>query len=268
MFKKTLALALPALVALSLAACGDAKKEAPAAADAAPKLALTKIVVGLDDNFPPMGFHDEKDNSIIGFDVDLAKEAAKRLGVPVEFKPIDWSSKEAELNGKRVDVLWNGLTITEERKKNIGFSAPYLENKQIVVVKADAAVKSKADLAGKTVGAQEGSSSVDAIAKDAAGKAIKEVKKYPDNVFALKDLEIGRIDALVVDEIVGRYYLTKQPGKFVVLGEHFGTEEYGVGTRKDDAALLKAIDDTLAAMKKDGSAAAISTKWFGQNIVK
>lgn len=269
MFKKSLIWLLPAAFALVLSACGEQKKaEAPAAAPAAPKLAMTKIVVGLDDNFPPMGFHDEKDNSIVGFDVDLAKEAAKRLGVPVEFKAIDWSSKEAELNGKRVDVLWNGLTITEDRKKNIDFTPAYLENKQIVVVKADSAIKSKADLAGKIVGTQEGSSAVEAIAKDPAGKTIKEVKKYPDNVFALKDLSIGRIEALVVDEIVGRYYMTKQPGQFAVLNDHFGTEEYGVGVRKGDAALLDALSQTMAAMKKDGAAATISQKWFGQNIVK
>lgn len=268
MFKKNFAAAVLASLVLLVAGCDKAKVDAPAGAAAPAKLAFSKIVVGLDDNFPPMGFHDEKDNSIVGFDVDLAKEAGKRLGVPVEFKPIDWGSKEAELNGKRVDVLWNGMTITEERKKNIAFTAPYLENKQIVVVKADSSIKTKADLAGKIVGTQEGSSSVDAIAKDAVAKSLKEVKKYPDNVFALKDLSIGRIEALVVDEIVGRYYMTKQPGQFVVLADHFGTEEYGVGMRKDDAALLEQLNQALAAMKKDGSAATISKKWFGENIVK
>lgn len=268
MFKKSLVWMVPAVFAVVLAACGKDEKQAAPAAAAAPKLAFAKIVVGLDDNFPPMGFHDPKDNSIIGFDVDLAKEAGKRLGVPVEFKPIDWSSKEAELNGKRVDVLWNGLTITEERKKNIDFTPAYLENRQIVIVKADATIKAKADLAGKIVGTQEGSSAVEAIAKDPAGKTVKEIKKYPDNVFALKDLEIGRINALVVDEIVGRYYTAKEPGKFVILTEHFGTEEYGVGVRKGEAALLEALTKTLDAMKKDGAAAEISKKWFGQNIVK
>jgi len=270
MFKKSLFWMVPAVFAMVLAGCGkDEKQAAPAATPAVPPTpVLSKIVVGLDDNFPPMGFRDAKDNSIVGFDVDLAKEAGKRLGVPVEFKPIDWSSKEAELNGKRVDVLWNGLTITEERKKNIDFTPAYLENRQVIVVKAESPIKAKAALAGKIIGAQEGSSSVDAIAKDPAGKTIKEVKKYPDNVFALKDLEIGRIDALVVDEIVGRYYMNKQPGQFAILNEHFGTEEYGVGVRKGEAALLEALTKTLDAMKKDGAAAEISKKWFGQNIVK
>ena len=93
-----------------------------------------KIVVGLDDNFPPMGFKDEN-NDITGFDVDLAKEASKRLGREVEFKGIDWSSKEAELKSGRVDVLWNGLDITEKRKENMLFSDPYMDNRQIIFVK-------------------------------------------------------------------------------------------------------------------------------------
>ena len=143
-----------------LAACGKQEPATPVAAPA--PAAITKIVVGLDDNFPPMGFRD-KENKLIGFDIDLAREAAKRLGAEVEFKPIDWNAKAAELNGKRVDALWNGLTITEKRKENIAFTTPYLENRQIVVVVAKSPLKSKADLAGKVVGLQEGSSAVEAV---------------------------------------------------------------------------------------------------------
>jgi len=121
-----------------------------------------------------MGFRDDK-NEIVGFDIDLAKEVAKRLGMQVSFKPIDWSAKEAELNGKRIDVLWNGLTITEERKANILFTTPYLENHQIIVVTDKSPIKAKAELAGKIVGVQDGSSAVDAIQKDEkAAKSIKD----------------------------------------------------------------------------------------------
>jgi polar amino acid transport system substrate-binding protein len=227
-----------------------------------------KIVVGLDDNFPPMGFRDDK-NNIVGFDIDMAKEAAKRMGVAVEFKPIDWNSKEAELSSKRVDVLWNGLTITEQRKQNIAFSNPYMENRQIVVVNANSPIKNKADLAGKVVGVQDGSSSVEAVEKDAATlKTFKELKKYGDNVAALMDLKAGRLDAVVVDEIVGRYYVSKKPGEYTILAENFGTEEYGVGLRKDDKDLLNKLQKALDEMKKDGTSAKISQQWFGANIVK
>ena len=227
-----------------------------------------KIVVGLDDNFPPMGFKNEK-NEIVGFDIDLAKEAAKRIGREVTFKPIDWSAKEAELSGKRVDVLWNGLTILEERKANILFTTPYLENRQIVVVLDKAEIKTKADLAGKVVGVQDGSSAIEAVQKDeATAKSLKELKKFGDNVTALMDLSAGRLDALVVDEVVGRYYTAKKPGEYRVLEQHFGTEDYGIGTRKEDTELMAKIEKVMDEMKKDGSAAAISTKWFGKDIVK
>lgn len=247
--KKQISVIFAALAASALLfGCG--KSDAPAQ-----PVVATKIVVGLDDNFPPMGFRDEK-NNLVGFDIDLAREAAKRLGVEVEFKPIDWNAKEAELGGKRVDALWNGLTITEKRKEQIAFTTPYLENRQIVIVTAASPIKTKADLAGKVVGLQEGSSAVEAVEKDAVAKSLKEVKKFGDNVAALMDLTAGRLDALVVDEVVGRYYIAKKPGEYAVLDEHFGTEEYGVGVRKDDVELLGKLQKAMDEMKKDGAAPA------------
>jgi polar amino acid transport system substrate-binding protein len=116
---------------------------------------------------------------------------------------------------------------------------------------------------------QDGSSAIDAIEKDAATtRSLKELKKFGDNVTALMDLSAGRLDALVVDEVVGRYYTTKRPGEYRVLEENFGTEDYGVGTRKDDPELMARLQKTLDEMKKDGSAAAISSKWFGKDIIK
>jgi len=265
--KKQVSLLVLALAAsLALSGCGKKEEAAPAAAPA--PAAVSKIVVGLDDNFPPMGFRDEK-NALVGFDIDLAREAAKRLGAEVEFKPIDWNAKEAELGGKRVDVLWNGLTITDKRKEQIAFTAPYLENRQIIVVAANSPIKGKADLAGKVIGVQEGSSAVEAIEKDAATlKTIKELKKFGDNVTALMDLKTGRLEALVVDEVVGRYYTAKKPGEYVILEDNFGTEEYGVGVRKDDGELLAKLQKAIDEMKKDGAAGRISSQWFGKDIVK
>jgi len=267
--KNKVSLLIVALVAGALFAACSKKEEAAAPAPApvaAP--AAAAIVVGLDDNFPPMGFRDEK-NDLVGFDIDLAAEAGKRLGVEVKFKPIDWNAKEAELNGKRVDVLWNGLTITEERKANILFTKPYLENRQIIVVLEKSPIKTKANLKGKVVGVQDGSSAIEAVEKDkATAKSLKELKKFADNVAALMDVSTGRLDALVVDEVVGRYYTAKKPGEYRVLDENFGTEDYGVGTRKDDTDLMTKLQKAMDDMKQDGTAAAISTKWFGKDIVK
>jgi polar amino acid transport system substrate-binding protein len=270
------------LASVFLVACDKKEEPAPVSApittsapvaDPAPTpepapASAQAIVIGLDDHFPPMGFRDDK-GEIVGFDIDLAREAGKRLGLEVTFKPIDWSAKEAELNGKRIDVLWDGLTITEERKATILFTKPYLENRQIIVVAGKSPITTKAGLADKVVGVQDGSSAVDAIAKDAeTAKTIKELKQFSDNVTALMDLSAGRLDAIVVDEIVGRYYTAKKPDEYRVLEDNFGAEEYGVGTRKEDAELVGKIDKALDDMKADGSAAAISTQWFGKDILK
>jgi len=228
-----------------------------------------KIVIGLDDSFPPMGFRDEK-NNIVGFDIDMAKEAAKRLKMEVEFKPIDWSSKEAELNGKRIDALWNGMNITEERKKNVLFSDPYMESKQLVFVLAGSPIKSAADLAGKNVGVQQSSEGESVIMKDEKLKAsLKDFKKYPDCIAAFMDLKTGRLDAVVTDEILGRYYMSKEPGKYVVLEQSIGeVGTYGVGFRKEDKELRDKVQAVLNEMKKDGTSAKISKQWFGADIVK
>lgn len=156
-WKKALAAGTLAVAAVTMVAgCGgNANKQAE-------QKLPDKIVIGLDDNFPPMGFRDDS-GQLVGFDIDLAQEASKRLGIPVEFKPIDWDSKEAALKSKQVDMLWNGLTITDERSQQIAFSKPYMNNAQLLVVRADSPINDRAGLAGKVIGTQEGSSSIDAL---------------------------------------------------------------------------------------------------------
>ncbi|MDR2016201.1 MAG: amino acid ABC transporter substrate-binding protein [Burkholderiales bacterium] len=267
MKKQISLLAVAAMAVALLFGCDSKEKTAAVPAVPAPPPAMTKIVIGLDDNFPPMGFRDEQ-NQITGFDIDLAIETAARLGVEVEFKPIDWSAKEAELNSKRIDALWNGLTITEQRKENIAFTTPYLKNRQIVVVTAMSPIKSKDELAGKVVGVQDGSTAVEAVEKDPVAASLKEMRKFGDNMTALLDLTAGRLDAVVVDEVVGRYYLAQRPAEYVVLDEDFGDEEYGVGVRKDDTELLAKLQNAMDEMRQDGSAARISEKWFGKDIIE
>ncbi len=226
-----------------------------------------KFVVGLDDSFPPMGFKDDKGETV-GFDIDMAKEAAKRMGVKVEFKPVQWDGVVLSLNNKDIDVIWNGLTITEKRKEQIIFSKSYLQNKQIIVTKNDSTIKGKKELAGKIVGLQLGSSSEVALNADSnTVKSIKEVKKYSNNTEALMDLKEGRVDAVIVDEVVGRYYISKKPGIYKVAEEDFGKEDYGVGIRKPDTSFKNELDKTLDAMKADGTTDKISEKWFGKAIV-
>lgn len=224
------------------------------------------FVVGLDDSFPPMGFRDEK-NEIVGFDVDLAKEVGKRLGMEVVLQPINWDTKELELDSGNIDVIWNGLTITDERKAAMDFTVPYLENDQVIVVKKDSPIKTKADLAGKNIGLQKGSSAYDAFMADPISTQTAAMNEYPENVSALADLGIGRIDAVIVDSIVARYYITSEKADYVVLEESLAPELYGVGIKKGNTELQTRIQDALDAMIADGTAAEISTNWFGEDII-
>lgn len=261
--KKIFALCMMLVLAVTaLAGCGS---------NSAQKEEVKKIVVGLDDSFPPMGFKDEK-NEIVGFDIDLAKEVAKRLGREVEFKAIDWNSKEAELKSGRVDILWNGLDITDKRKENMLFSEPYMDNRQIVFVAKNGkvSVAGEADLAGKTIGTQSGGTTEEYFENKPELKAsMKEVKYYPDYINAFMDLENGRLDAVVGDEIIGRYYISKHPDEIQAIDTVIGTvSQFGIAFRKDDQKLRDEVQKVFDEMKADGTVAKISEKWFAKDITK
>lgn len=224
-----------------------------------------KLIVGLDASFPPMGFTDEA-NNLIGADLDMAQEVCKRLGIEYEAKPIEWSAKDLELNGDKIHVIWNGMTITEERLASYEVSRPYMKNLQVVVVAEGSEVKTKADLAGKAVAAQTDSSGESALMKDEAFYAtLKDGKhvQYADYVTAMNDLELGRIDAIVMDSVVAKYMISENQKKLVLLEENMGEEEYGFAVKKGNTALLEAIESALDEMQADGTIAAISEKWFG-----
>ena len=226
-----------------------------------------KLILGLDDTFAPMGFRDENGN-IVGFDIDLALEVANRMGVQLEIKPVEWSSSILSLNKGDVDMLWNGVTINEARKQQINFSKPYLNNR-LIIVKAvsDNTINSKDDLAGKTLGVQVGSND-EALTADPISSSVKEIRRYDVNVNAFLDLQAGRIDAVIIDEVAAQYYISEKQAPFVVVENNYLTEElYGVGFRKSDGKLLSEVDRILDEMKADGKAAEISQKWFGKDIV-
>ena len=248
--------------------CGGQQQAASSSGSGSGSGAGGKIVVGLDDNFPPMGFKDEN-NEIVGFDIDLAKEATKRLGREVEFKAIDWSSKEAELKSGRVNVLWNGLDITDKRKENMLFSDPYMDNRQIIFVKKGATgITDEQSLAGKAVGTQSASTAEEYIdGSDFFKTKVKEVKKYSDFVSAFMDLENGRIDAVIGDEIVGRYYMSKHPDSIDAVDVAVGpVSQFGIAFAKDNQKLRDDVQKVLDEMVKDGTVAKISEKWFGKDI--
>jgi len=225
-----------------------------------------KFVLGLDDSFPPMGYRNEK-NEIVGYDVDLAREVTRRMGVDLVLQPIDWAAKEQELNTGQIDCIWNGFTILEERRKNVLFSPPYLKNAQVIVVKGNSPVNSLRDLAGKTVGTQAGSSSVDAIDDTPQFKSsLKGVIEYKDFLTALMDLDVGGIDAVVIDLVVANDNINRSGKPFRILNETLEDEEFGIGFRLGDKALADKVWATLLEMARDGTVAKIATQWLGADI--
>ncbi|MGM1045092.1 MAG: amino acid ABC transporter substrate-binding protein [Bacillota bacterium] len=225
-----------------------------------------ELIVGIDDKFAPMGFRDEK-NEIVGFDIDYARAAVEKMGYKIKFQPIDWKTKESELSSGRIDLIWNGYTITDERKEKVLFTKPYLKNSQVVAVMADSDIKGINDLAGKNVGLQALSSAADALASNEIKSQISNISEFSDNVLALSDLKNGRLDAVVIDEVVLKYYMAKEEGTYTLLEESLAPEEYGIGVKKGREDLLNELQKALDEINADGTAAKISEKWFGEDKV-
>lgn len=224
------------------------------------------FVLGLDDSFPPLGFRDEN-NEITGYDIDLAKEVSKRLGVTFKAQPINWDAKEQELSTGNIDCIWNGLTITEERKAILSFTKPYLNNAQIVVVRNDSGINSLADLKGKKIGLQAGSSAQDAVDANPDFKnSLADIIPFEQNLLALTDLSIGGVDGVVMDIVVAEYSIKTAGLPFHTLSESLASEEYGIAFRKNDIKLTNEVQSILEQMAADGTVAAISKKWFGNDI--
>ena len=247
--KSMILLLLLSLMAGVLSGCTNKTSAgAPAEENNAVK---STYIVGLDDTFAPMGFRDEKGN-LVGFDVDLANEVAKRWGVSFEFQPIDWSMKETELNAGNIDFIWNGYSITEERKEMVNFSVPYMEISQLLITLVDSPMNSIADMAGKVVSTQGESSALEAAySQPGLVESFKsgELIEFPTYNEVFNDLEAGRSDIVIADEVLARYYMKNK----------------GVGIRKADTELLERLNATLNEIKEDGTYDQIYSKWFSEN---
>ena len=251
-----------------IAGCGGGdQKAASTAKSAAAGAKPTKIIAGMDDTFAPMGFRDDSGN-IVGFDIDMAKAISKEIGVEIEFKPIDWASKETELNSGRIDCIWNGFTMTPERQKKLAFTKPYMDNIQEFVVLKDSPYQSMADLKGKKITIQEASTAETALNRDPQLKAsFAEVKAYPDLTAAYMDLESGRCDAVLTDTVLNEYYMTKKPDQFRELPDQVSKDTFAIGIKKDNQALVDLLNQGIDKVIANGEAAKISEKWFGKDVV-
>lgn len=283
MKKKNLCVILATLLVFSLTACGtkgNTKGEGnPAtnnnnASNEGEDTSLQyikdkgKFILGMDDQFPPMGFRDDNDQ-IVGFDIDLAEAVCDKLGVELVVQPIEWDAKEMELSTKNIDCIWNGFSITADRQESLTMTDPYLENSISMVVRGDSDIKSMADMAGKNIALQAGSAAEESLGSE-SNKAFKdslgEVKQFSDYATALMDLETKNSDAVLMDSVVAKYMIQELGKDFVVLDEALTADEYGIGFRKGDQALASAITNALSELKAEGKVKEIAEKWFGEDI--
>lgn len=229
------------------------------------------LVIGYDNSFVPMGFLDESQN-VVGFDIDLATEVFTRLNQPIRFQSIDWSMKEVELNASNIDLIWNGYSLTDERREKVAYSIPYLNNRQIIITTSDSTIYQKEDLKNQRLGTQQGSASLEAIEKDfSLTQSIKNQAPILYETFdqAFRDLDAKRLDAIVVDEVLGRYYLAqKETTQYRILEEDLGEEVFVVGARKTDTLLIDSINRILTELQNDGTFDAIYEKWFSKSDVE
>lgn len=223
------------------------------------------FILGFTD-FPPMGFNVSGEPT--GFDIEIAKLVFERLDLKLEFRYIDWDSKVVELESKRIDAIWNGFTITEERKLEVTFSKAYFDNNLIILSKTTAGIDTISDLANKNIGVESTSSADSAVSKNQdIISSIREVKKYNTSAEAVLALNAGLIDAVIVDEIYARYVVMKDTNNLYTIGsEIIGSEQYGIGFRLGDLALRDKVDAILDDLYEEGLITPISIKYFGVDL--
>ena len=250
-----------------LAGCGSKKAESSASADASASSGTEKktFTVGFDASFPPYGYKDDS-GKYVGFDLDLAQEVCKREGWELVKKPIDWDSKDMELTSGSIDCIWNGFTING-REDQYTWSKPYVNNTQVIVVKADAGITDAAGLAGKTVLVQADSSALAALQDEskpdniALAKTFKEVTQVPDYLTAFMSLDSGAADAIAMDVGVAEYQISKRNGSYKILDTTLASEQYGVGFKLGNTTLRDTVQKDLDAMVADGTFTTIAKRW-------
>ncbi|WP_455331411.1 ABC transporter permease subunit [Hutsoniella sourekii] len=223
------------------------------------------LIIGLDSTFAPYGYLE--DGEYKGFDVELAAEVFKKMDLDYKFQPIDWGMKEAELDNKNIDMIWNGYSVTPEREKLVAFSKPYLQGRIGILVKKDSPIQTKADLKGKTVATQEGSSQLEEMMKEPEFiNSLGELVTLASFNEVLSELETGRADAIVIAETVTRYYFTQngQGDQYRLLEEDFGHSDTAVGFRKSDQAFVDKFDQALVEVMESPKYDEIYNRWFAE----
>ena len=268
--KRFIALALVAVMAVCVfAGCGDSDTKS-SSLNTAEK---DTLIVGFDAEFPPYGYLDEKTNEYTGFDLDLAQAVCDGLGWKLKKQPIEWDSKDSELNSGTIDCIWNGFTING-REEDYTWSEPYVDNSQVVVVKKDSDIAKLSDLKGKVVAVQSDSSALAALTGDDAttenkklAKTFKELQQIGNYNDALMNLESGAVDAVCMDVGVAGYNVKNKADKYKILDEQLSTEQYGIGFKKGNSDLRDTIQKALGKLVDNGEFMKIAKKYNLEDAV-
>lgn len=278
MKKKFLGLALSAVLAMGLmTGCGESAETAQpaetteaatteateATTEAAPAEERTSLTVGFDAEYPPYGYMDEN-GEYVGFDLDLAQAVCDMEGWELIKKPINWDSKDMELESGSIDCIWNGFTING-RENDYTWSDPYADNSQVIVVAADSGIATLADLEGKIVGVQAASAALDVLSDEEQQKALAntfaELNQFSDYNGAFTELQAGALDALAIDIGVANYQISSRGEGFIILDEHLNAEQYGIGFKLGNTELCNLINEDVKALFADGTVAALAEKY-------
>ncbi|MGI6668865.1 MAG: transporter substrate-binding domain-containing protein [Acetivibrionales bacterium] len=254
-------LSLIIIMSLVLGACGKSAK--PGGSTGADVLR-----VGVDDTYPPMEYRDEKGN-LVGYDIDVAKEVGKRLNREIEFVPTAWSAIFTGLSSGKYDCIISSLSITEERMKTIAYTRPYIANNQVIIVGiGNTDINSEKDLGNKIVAVQMGTTAEESCNEFMKTTPFKEFKKYEGMTQALNELKIGRVDAVVSDIVVGKYFVANDVESFKLVETTLPDEPIGIGFDKKNQELCDEVDRVLKEMLDDGTLKSISEKWFKDDMTK
>lgn len=290
MKKKVLSVFLAATMAMTVfAGCGtddkaaeaDKKQEAEPTEEAADDAAeettddaeaaegAKTFTVGFDAEYPPYGYMDEN-GEYTGFDLELAQAVCDMEGWELVKKPLNWDSKDMELNSGSIDCIWNGFT-RNGREDDYTFSVSYVDNSQVMVVSETSGIETLADLAGKTVGVQAASAALDVLQDEEGQKALADtfaaLNEFGDYNTAFTELQAGALDALAIDIGVAKYQLKSRGEGFKMLDETLNTEEYAIGFKKGNQELCDIVNADLQKLADDGTVAELAEKYEISDMV-
>ncbi len=220
------------------------------------------LTVGFDAEYPPFGYMDEN-GEYVGFDLDIAQKVCDNLGWELVKKPINWDSKDMELNSGSIDCIWNGFTI-DGREDDYTWSEPYINNSQVIVTAEDSGINALSDLAGKIVGVQAASAALDVLNSDDhkdLTASFGQLQEFGDYNNAFVELKAGAIDAIAMDIGVAQYQLTSRGEGFKMLDEYLNSEQYGIGFKKGNTELRDEVQEALDELVGDGTFTALAEKY-------